>query len=90
MVDVMHLPSTFCLDFTEVIAKSPLPPFLAQGRISNPLFFVTTQLIRCMTFLQHWIPAFAGMTSRTMPFSSQVIPAKVGTFRYPEQTARTY
>jgi len=23
-----------------------------------------------MTILQHWIPAFAGMTSRTMPFSS--------------------
>jgi len=24
-----------------------------------------------MTILQHWIPAFAGMTSRIMPFSSQ-------------------
>jgi hypothetical protein len=44
---------------------------------------VTAQLIRCMTILQHWIPAFAGMTSRTMPFSSEVIPAKAGAFRYP-------
>jgi len=24
-----------------------------------------------MTILQHWIPAFAGMTSRTIPFSCQ-------------------
>jgi len=24
-----------------------------------------------MAILLHWIPAFAGMTSRTMPFSSQ-------------------
>jgi len=36
-----------------------------------------------MSILQHWIPAFAGMTSRTMPFSSEVIPAKTGAFRYP-------
>jgi hypothetical protein len=32
---------------------------------------VTTQHVRCMTILQHWIPAFAGMTSHTMSFSSQ-------------------
>jgi hypothetical protein len=32
---------------------------------------VTIQLIRCMTMLLHWIPAFAGMTSRAMPFLSQ-------------------
>jgi len=36
-----------------------------------------------MTILQHWIPAFAGMTSRTMLFSSQVIPTKAAAFRYP-------
>jgi hypothetical protein len=36
-----------------------------------------------MAILLHWIPAFAGMTSRAMPFFKSVMLAKAGAFRYP-------
>jgi len=31
-----------------------------------------------MTILQHWIPAFAGMTSHSNAVFNSVIPAKAG------------
>jgi hypothetical protein len=40
--------------------------------------FVTIQHIRCMIILQHWIPAFAGMTVSGQAFPTLVIPAKAG------------
>jgi hypothetical protein len=49
----------------------PRRPYSFPDPDQNVIKIVTTQHIRRMIIFQHWIPAFAGMTSRTMPFSRQ-------------------